>query len=689
MAGVALSSLVSAAERVLTRVSEVSHLSRVEAEKGIPVQLRGTVTYLEPNGLVAFLQDETGGIYFKHHSVKLNRSIDAEQGDEIEIQGITTPGRFAPYVVGGEDWEPVRAARVGSGEWPGPRRLASEELLNPVNHSQWIELRGSIRGRESIEGYELIQIGTSAGDFVGKVRTLGQTPWRSELTPGALVRVQGVFGSLFNQERELTGLRLFIPSPEFVRLEDAGGEALWSLPIRDIASLLQFEPPIAPRVRIQGVVLGHSNQRTLFVRDETEAIRVLSPNAHTWRIGDRVDLVGRVTEGNGHGVLTDAFGRRLSKNGILTAREVSAQELSTGAWEGDLVQVRGRMLDYLSHPQQHVLLIQFENIFFRAVMPNKQLIDKALPPVGSVVSVAGICEHHYPSADTRFDSGPLDSALTSGFTLLIQSEQELTVLQPPPFLTTQRVQRLLALVLVSLGGALIWVRSLRAKVQSQTQLIRDTLLRENTLSERSRIARELHDTLEQDLAGVALHLDTAARHLDSKPEAAQSMLGRARKLLRYSRQEAKRSVMELRSTALEQGDFEAALRCLFVDLYGNDADRVTVSVTRGESRLNPRVEHELLRIIQEAVNNAFEHGSADSIAVTIEKHANQMLIEVRDSGCGFDLEETDAAGAHYGILGMQERAAQLGGELKIESKRGTGTLVCFRLPCEDHEGSAV
>lgn len=89
--------------QVLTKVVDVKQLSRDEAQRSVLVKLRGTITYLEPNGLIAFLQDETGGIYFKHRSVRLDQSLDVEQGDEVEISGVTTPGQFAPYVVGGED----------------------------------------------------------------------------------------------------------------------------------------------------------------------------------------------------------------------------------------------------------------------------------------------------------------------------------------------------------------------------------------------------------------------------------------------------------------------------------------------------------------------------------------------------------------------------------------------------------
>lgn len=138
--------------------------------------------------------------------------------------------------------------------------------------------------------------------------------------------------------------------------------------------------------------------------------------------------------------------------------------------------------------------------------------------------------------------------------------------------------------------------------------IRETSKRESTLAERSRIARELHDTLEQDLAGVSLHLDTAVRHIETKPDASKSMMQRASKLLRYSREEARRSVMDLRSVALGQPSFAAALDCLFNHLDQDMRDQVTIQTSREERRLDSRTEHDLPRIVQEAVNNAMAHG---------------------------------------------------------------------------------
>lgn len=145
---------------------------------------------------------------------------------------------------------------MGRGTWPDPLRLDPLELRNPAHHSQWIEIVASLRSLESVDGYKMIRFSTATGDFVGKVRASSESEWREGIAMGSLVRVRGVFGSLFNRDRELIGLRLFVPSPDAIQVEDPGGKALWQRPIRSVQTLLQFDPPFPSGHGCVGLLRG-------------------------------------------------------------------------------------------------------------------------------------------------------------------------------------------------------------------------------------------------------------------------------------------------------------------------------------------------------------------------------------------------------------------------------------------------
>ena len=169
----------------LTNVASIRGLTPAEAGENLPVQLSGVVTYVEPEGIIAFLQDETGGTYFKHRNLGRNIAADIEQGQRVTIVGVTTPGQFAPHVIG-PSWDPVEAVVLGDGDWPDPIRVGADELRNPAYHSQWIEIRGTIRSLELDGDYLQMQLGNVAGTILVRVRVRGNESVDSKLAEGAL-----------------------------------------------------------------------------------------------------------------------------------------------------------------------------------------------------------------------------------------------------------------------------------------------------------------------------------------------------------------------------------------------------------------------------------------------------------------------------------------------------------------------
>jgi ligand-binding sensor domain-containing protein/two-component sensor histidine kinase len=201
------------------------------------------------------------------------------------------------------------------------------------------------------------------------------------------------------------------------------------------------------------------------------------------------------------------------------------------------------------------------------------------------------------------------------------------------------------------------------------------------LEERSRLAREIHDTLAQGFVGISSQLDALAMKLNGDPEITRTNLDLARKMVRHSLTEARRSVMDLRMSDLEQQDLLAALEASAHRWVAGTSVNVQVDVSRVNRKIPEHLEQNLLRIAQEAVTNSLKHARAATIWVEMEAQGRALQLRVRDDGQGFDPPGTFSfLGGHFGILGMRERAARLGGKFVLASRPGSGTQVEVSVP---------
>ena len=202
--------------------------------------------------------------------------------------------------------------------------------------------------------------------------------------------------------------------------------------------------------------------------------------------------------------------------------------------------------------------------------------------------------------------------------------------------------------------------------------------------ERARIAREIHDTLAQGLTAIALHLEGALPHLETDPERARERLERALATSRESLEEARRSVLDLRTAPPDGKPLAEALGALARRFTSETGVRVHVRASGG-AVLAPRTEAELFRIAGEALANVRRHARARQVEIGLEVGARGVRLSIRDDGIGFDPRARREG--HHGIAGMRERARLLGGRLRIESRAGQGTRVLVTAPMAAGGGS--
>jgi signal transduction histidine kinase len=223
---------------------------------------------------------------------------------------------------------------------------------------------------------------------------------------------------------------------------------------------------------------------------------------------------------------------------------------------------------------------------------------------------------------------------------------------------------------------MFWTVVFRRRLHEQIDGLRRKLQSGAVLEERNRIARELHDTLEQELAGITLQLDLASDSFQKAPRVAQQALKIARNMTRHSMREARRSVWDLRCHLLENGDLVAAMRQAVGPSVMGTQVKVEIHVEGQPRRLPVPTEMNLLRIGQEAVTNAIKHAHPQHIALNLRYDPETVRLRVTDDGCGFSADSVALSGnGHFGLLDMRERAQSLGCDLRVKSEPGSGTCI--------------
>jgi signal transduction histidine kinase/streptogramin lyase len=224
------------------------------------------------------------------------------------------------------------------------------------------------------------------------------------------------------------------------------------------------------------------------------------------------------------------------------------------------------------------------------------------------------------------------------------------------------------LLLAMVGGLVAWLLRLRLqRAEGEFKAV---------LGERGRIAREIHDTLAQGYVGVSVQLEVLAELLrQNRTDAAAKHLDLTRGQVREGLADARQSIWALRSQDADETTLPVKIRRLVEteDVHGIEAK---FSIFGAYRPLPPGTEREIQRVAQEAIHNVRKHAGAKHLSVQLEYGSAQIALEVRDDGRGFVASgELESPAGHYGLTGMRERAATIGGRLEVTSEPGSGTVV--------------
>jgi signal transduction histidine kinase len=230
----------------------------------------------------------------------------------------------------------------------------------------------------------------------------------------------------------------------------------------------------------------------------------------------------------------------------------------------------------------------------------------------------------------------------------------------------QRIETLAAHAAIAIENARLYERSRELTV----------------VEERTRLARELHDAVNQTLFSIALTSQAAALLAETDPARAGAEMETVVELARGAMEEMRSLIFELRPADLGSDGLVSTLRKHVDVLRRVHAAEIELDV-EGDRPLGPAVEREVFRIAQEALWNAVNHARARRLTVQLSMPDHRVVLTVADDGVGFDPLDPRAEGKHLGLLSMRERAEALGGELRVESNAGAGTTVRLELEARE------
>jgi signal transduction histidine kinase len=663
---------------LLTRIQDIRALSQDGGALGYPVRIRGTVTHFdEVQKQTLVVHDGAFGQFVMPpaDAVSVGDWADLKTGDLIEIEGRTARGGFAPNVI------PEHVRTLGRAALPQERTIAYSAMLTGRYDCDYVGVVGVVqRAWLSSDPKSRVMFADVAIED-GIVRAAFwdySSPADLTRYVDARVQLRGNIGTLFGRTEQLRGVSLFAGRIDDVTVLEAAPDP-FSLPTRAIRNIYNYssEGEVNRRIRVRGVVTARVNGtpvamsdfttsatfryvvNVIYVKDGTAGVRIETEQSTFVRPGDVVEAAGFPAVTPGRPVLRNALLRVVESGSATPPVDVAVAEdnVLTPDHDAEIVRMNGQLLSVLAGTTEKVLVLRSGDTIFNAGLDIDQAtdtLDRIRP--GTLLSVTGVYS---------YQGGPPPS-----FRLFLRAPDDVKVLAPAHWWTMRHTAVMaVMLALVACGGAL-WMRAIANRKRQEYQAV---------LNERTRVARELHDTVEQGLAGISLQLEAVAGSFQTAPDAARQSLDVARQMLRYSLEETRRSVMDLRSQALETRDLGGALSSLARQMTLNTRADAHVRVTGARLQPDAAEDHHLLRIGLEALTNALKHGGATRIDIELRFGIDSTDLIVSDNGRGMESGE-GAAGAHFGLQGVRERVDKLGGMLEIESSPGKGTRLAVTVP---------
>ena len=651
-------------ERFDLSFDEIKQLTAADLQAKPKVEVYGQVIRFHSRDRGLFLFNGESGIYVQP---KNSWPKTIRLGSWIRVQGVAVEGIYYPI---------VRAEEVSVEMIDSPLSEAAEfdpnSFYDPTIDSQWIQTSGLIIDYDSFPERDHIMLEIEVFGYQASI----QIPYSKENLMNASafmfqsVRFQGVACVQVNNRRQMTGRIFYISSMD--DLEIIESEARMNPSVFTVDHFLNGNVEINNYVTVDGVI-AHVDEKNLYLQDGVHHLQVRIKERLDFCVGDKVRISGYAWSQPISRGLRAIEVVKLDIDQTVKPIEVPFSDLRDPQYNHALARVNAWVVDIgksfgggTGSVVQSSLLCRSGEDVFECKVPSS-VVESKVVEIGMQLQLTGLVHlEQMRDVPWRFSIDRM--------WLQLRSLDDIVVLAEAPWLTTQRLTYMIAVMVGVIGVTLFFVITLRKTVRRQTELIGSQIRHKSIMSERQRIARELHDNLDQGLAGIALQLSSSIKLFERDVKAGLKGMQRIQEMLIYCSEESRNAILELRGGWLEKMNVSDAIRQFASMLEEQYPITITVSVEGITTRFERYAERQIFSIAKEAMTNACKHAKAEHIDVRLKYAEDQFLLLVTDDGIGFKDNPFYKSG-HFGLLGMEERANRINGKLLINDAEHAGVQI--------------
>lgn len=648
---------------------------------GKPFSVTGTIDYcIFPNrapGTIDLVDSK--GNRMRVYEVQPQRRADIRLGDTIAVSGIVTTNDVGNWSAN------YTHVKILARHEPY-RKISGMQFFDNTNCYKVVSLEGIFRGSfhdETSPDWVYLVLYSEGRCINTTLFTDGKDVDLSALL-GRKVEIVGWIANASSTPCKCSGRVLIITDPSYISVLDAPKDDASNIPSLDAISI---ETPPEELIslglhRVSGVVHAIWGNKNILIRTTGGSFVNLSVNASTmppW--GARIVAVG-LPATNFYQLQLEQAQWRIDERppaNDFTNRTARIRRIPEGTYEhGHPLRLEGTVR-YVSNDifhNQSLLMESGGRIVPVDICSIPDVLERI--SVGCRIAVSGIC------IVERSSISPTQPVPTvQGFRIAVRRAEDIQILSRPSWWTPGRTWSVFGGLFTALLAVVLWNVALRkAAARKGRELAQEQISRAEAdlrTDERTRLAIELHDTLSQNLMGVAMRLDAVRRAVSPCTEAVSKRLALLAHSINYCRGELRQCLWDLRSRALEEQDMNEVIRQTVSPHVSADvALAIRFNVPR--NLLTDQSAHALIRIVRELTLNAIHHGKASQIKIAGSFEAGNLLFSVTDNGTGFDVSTVPGIReGHFGLQGVRERVNLFGGTTTIESRPGKGTKVTIHI----------
>ncbi len=668
--------------KVLRSAAEIEALPGVAESDALPFDIRATVAAPEfadltdCNTFIVF--DHSGGVLLQNHVTNRNATIHA--GDRIHATGRID-------VNAGSTFADCHTLEVEShGPKPQPVKVSVRELLSGRHNYQLTTVTGIIRDLfldEVDRDYIYLILDCDGETLYAPLKSDLLANFGGNSAIGAEVAITGRCYAQNAGSRRRIGKIFKGEGKDGLKVIHPPATGLFDAPqLEDCHLMSPAEIMALGRRRVTGTVTAVWNGSILLQTATDIFSRVDFAQATLPKYGEHIEVVGFPESDLYHINFTRAHWRPSSARTFVqaTPTDLSIKELMkkdndrliiAANFHGRPIRIRGvvRSLPEAANPNK-TLYVESDQYIIPVDFNSCPTVCNDMT-VGCEIEVSGTCV--MDSENWRQNS--VFPQLKSVF-LVVRTPNDVRILSRPSWWTPARLMVVIAAMFALILAVVIWNRSLHTLAERRgrelTAEIVSRVESELKVSERTRLAVELHDTIAQYLTGAIMEIRTGVRLSSDGHPTASEHFALAQKTLESCRQELRNCLWDLRNRALEQSNMDVAIRQTLAPHVKNIDLTVRFNVPR--KMVSDNTAHAILRIIRELVINATRHGHATAIKIAGSVEGGKLLFSVKDNGCGFTPDEAPGIeDGHFGIQGIRERITAFDGDFILESAPGKGT----------------